>query len=899
MASDADNRPSLTVAELVAYTKKELDADAERQAKVSAAGGGGLESQTGATLDLSHKKIYTLPVEVITLIKDKVERLALSHNPQISVPPQIVQCDRLRYLNIRWNNLKYFPEAVCQLSSLEILDLSKNRIVSIPESIKNMTSLKFLAIAKNKITRLPLALGDMPSLSKLKFDENPIEFPPPDAIKPMHNYMSTSIESEKDICQQVKRFLKAASLREKLRTTSEEDMSESNVETPRPPKRTATVGRFPIRPSISKIENLEELKNRSPNDAPPIPQRSHARNMSSNAQAGKRPTITPLVTSSNDINRSRSETVASSTSLRARRQGFVPRKTVLESNSIMETASNASSRSSQASTIKPSHSRGNSVVSFSNGLLSANSGEISSATVSPVDGPFHRYGTAQKLSSLPENRHLRIQPSNSGKAAKRMRYPLYQLHVPLNEVLKHIKEGTPKRRTLERQMFTAHAHLEELETLTNRLDTTGPEDTNDINITHIVRSLILNSIAALKAVGGVVKELKQHTYTIVAEADPVLFRCLMLQTYAAILEFRNTCTLLDFKIITLRPHKSLRVSPVWNSRTVTPTQSQPISNRRVRGSNPLQSMKSKSSLRNNPPPVTLHTHGSGTSALLSSSSATPRSSESFSALPSSTLPPRSNTARGVVDDGDNDDHFGPIFLKLTSACELAGQSLPRCRTEFAVRKKDAENSNHVRLAHHWALALSRCEAVIAANNSLMHRLKLVRLKDPSVRSQRDFWQLCDSFVQSWTDLATELKDLSQQRVDISTVRTVMRPVQKAVKEVSKTISESPLYHHAVRPGMPPVSAGLQTLAPAFPSHVNMPYTHGPGSSGLQPGYITPVPPTPLSAALGPAIQATVATAPNTAPLPPEHYQHGLASSGFSGRHDRGETTLQLPNYGRR
>lgn len=776
--------------------------------------------------------------------------------------------------------------------------MSKNRIVSIPEDIKSMTSLKFLAIAKNKITRLPLALGHMPSLSKLKFDENPIEFPPPDAIKSVPNYMSSSIESEKDTCQQVKRFLKAASQRERLRTTSEEDTSESNVETPRPPKRTATVGRFPIRPSISGIENLEELKNRSPNDAPPIPQRSHARNMSSNAQAAKRPSIMPLVSGANDINRSRSETVASSTSLRARRQGFVPRKTALDNNSVMETASNASSRSSQASTIKPSHSRGNSVVSFSNGLLSANSGEISSGPVSPVDDPIHRYGTAHRLSSLAETRRLRIQPRSSGKAAKRVTYPLYQLHVPLNEVLKHIKEGTPKRRALERQMFTAHAHLEELETLTNRLDSCL-EDPNSTSVVQIVRSLMLNSLAALKAFGGVIKELKQHTYTFVAEADPVLVRCLMLQSYVAIIEFRNMCTMLGFRIRTVRPHKSLRVSPVWNSRTVTPTQTHPINNRRVRGSNPLQNMKSKSSLRNNPPPVTLHTHGSGTNAMASSSSATPRSSESFSALPSSTIPSRSTTMRGVVDDGDNDDHFGPIFLKLTSACELAGKSLPRCRTEFAVRKKDAENSNLVRLAHHWALALSRCEAVIAANNTLMHRLKLVRLKDPSVRSQRDFWQLCDGFVQSWTDLATELKDLSQQRVDIATVRTVMRPVQKAVKEVSKTISESPLYHHAVRPSMPPTSAGLQTLAPPFLSHVNTPYTHGPGSGGLHSGYITPVPPTPLSAALGPAIQATVASAPNTAPLPPEHYQHGLMSSGFSGRHDRGEATLQLPNYGRR
>ena len=69
-------KSSMTVSQLVEYTKQELDADAERQAKVSATGTGGLESQTGATLDLSHKNINALPVEVIALIKDKVERCA-------------------------------------------------------------------------------------------------------------------------------------------------------------------------------------------------------------------------------------------------------------------------------------------------------------------------------------------------------------------------------------------------------------------------------------------------------------------------------------------------------------------------------------------------------------------------------------------------------------------------------------------------------------------------------------------------------------------------------------------------------------------------------------------------------------------------------------------------------
>lgn len=41
-----------------------------------------------------------------------VDRLALSHNPHITLPLEIGQCDRLRYLNLRWNKLKHFPDAV-------------------------------------------------------------------------------------------------------------------------------------------------------------------------------------------------------------------------------------------------------------------------------------------------------------------------------------------------------------------------------------------------------------------------------------------------------------------------------------------------------------------------------------------------------------------------------------------------------------------------------------------------------------------------------------------------------------------------------------------------------------------------------------------------------------------
>lgn len=65
----------MTDDEVLAYIKHEFQKDAD-DAQRQAADAGLLptDSATGMTLDLSHKNIRALPVEVIGLIKDKVER---------------------------------------------------------------------------------------------------------------------------------------------------------------------------------------------------------------------------------------------------------------------------------------------------------------------------------------------------------------------------------------------------------------------------------------------------------------------------------------------------------------------------------------------------------------------------------------------------------------------------------------------------------------------------------------------------------------------------------------------------------------------------------------------------------------------------------------------------------
>lgn len=86
--------------------------------------------------------------------------------------------------------------------------------------------------------------------------------------------------------------------------------------------------------------------------------------------------------------------MSSSSSLRQRRQGFVPqRKPTGELKPVTENSTDNSDRASSTSTVKLSHSRAESSVSSMNGFLSVSSGETSSGAVSPIDGPAGRLGT--------------------------------------------------------------------------------------------------------------------------------------------------------------------------------------------------------------------------------------------------------------------------------------------------------------------------------------------------------------------------------------------------------------------------------------------------------------------------------------------------------------------------
>lgn len=107
----------------------------ENQTKAAEASGVSNELKPGVTIDLSHKQIQRFPEEVVDIIKNELERyflscptrckglqltlfssrLALSHNLISTFPSRFAECTSLRYLNVRNNIIREFPQSVSRI----------------------------------------------------------------------------------------------------------------------------------------------------------------------------------------------------------------------------------------------------------------------------------------------------------------------------------------------------------------------------------------------------------------------------------------------------------------------------------------------------------------------------------------------------------------------------------------------------------------------------------------------------------------------------------------------------------------------------------------------------------------------------------------------------------------
>lgn len=972
-------------------------ADARQDTEHALAGGEAVSDavKPKLTLDLGHSNIARLPESVVDLIKAEVERLSLSHNQIWHIPLRFAECTHLRYLNIRSNVFREIPRGVYKLSQLEILDISRNKVRRISSDIRNLKSLRVFSVVHNRVEDLPTELCELTKLQILKIAENPLRFKLKKIVEAKESEVSfsemTDHERETAITAEIKRYL-----REMHPVVADAEASpevdDAPMETPKPLKR-ALSSRFPVIPSTGSIDTGSEGNRSSPlqPNAPPIPTRSHYRVASGTQPILRRPGIAPLISqSSNERNRSNSESVLqASAAARQKRMGML-RKDRPELDSIDELRAN-----------RNSHLRGFSHGSVlkRNGVLSSPGGAGSSSPSSPRDARRHRLAFVKRLSSLPEHKAEHEWSSPVIDGAKGILYALYQIHPHISGLIAAIRGKEFRRNTLEFTFFNASTHVDRLNEALEQADMVDPEDEDAVeNIESTVRR---DCVTCIMAYTHVTAQLQDNVKKIVAGIDARYVRTLMLLLYGSMVEVRNAIQSFgaDVKVVPGFGHRRQMSSgtthpiqtipeefstPSQPVRASTPTRDRNLPSRpggRLRSDTAIQhpvvganspyqpnsvlptntaalptpihltgttlngsiltgtastfsnsgtmTSTSTSGLRSRSSSRTAHTINGVSSA--SSVASTPRFGEGFSLPPSASYAVRVNPSTGLT-DAQEEAIFEQIFLALTRAYDAALHTIPIAKQQFLRCLEAAEENRQPKSVHElWSTLVYRCTLCIEVSEALQIRLVNMRLKDPSAyvapnasgRNDPSLWLLCKNFLMSFIDLLTDMREAKSLRLLSQELITMLRPVQKASREAGRLIETSPwryltdsatavmpppsvfnpssgqpssvsgngytngvsamspytgsgqLGNHALTSPYPPPMAPIPAV-PGSSSSTGAANNMGtkqmvngnggpgyPGANGISP-VSAPLPATPLSAALGPAAQATVPSTPASA-----------------------------------
>lgn len=978
--------PSLLSLEQTTDLFKTKVEDARKDTEHALAGGSEEVSEAvkpKLTLDLGHANIARLPESVVDLIKAEVERLSLSHNQIWHIPLRFAECLHLRYLNIRSNVFREIPRGVYKLPLLEILDISRNKVRKISKDIRHLTSLRVFSIVHNRIDDLPTELCEMSKLQILKVAENPLRIKLKKIVEGKEAEVAysemTDNERETAVTLEIKKYLREfhpVLVQTPMDSEFGNEALEGPMDTPKPIKRVMS-SRFPVRPSTGSIDTSSEQSRSSPNQGipPPIPIRSHFRMTSGQSGIIRRPGIAPLISNSNERNRSNSESVLqASAAARNKRMGML-KKGRSDLDSIEESKANRNSNL---------HLRGfshGSVLKTRNTNISSPGDHSSSSPGSPRDGRRQRPAFIKRLSSLPEHKHESELRNPIIEGARGILYALYQIHPHISGLIAAMHGKDAKRSSLEITFYNASTHIDRLNEALEEADSVDHDDEEAVD--RMEENVQRDCVTCIMAYTHVTARLQDSVRKIVAGSDARYVRTLMLLLFGSMVEIKNSVASFGVQVRGHRRHISSGnkhpiqtipeefTTPQQRLRTATPTRDRGLPARpghRTRSDTTIQhpgqdnamtwqqpvlppqtaplpqpsyltgttlnsgmygssassftngstlnsmssfGVRSRSSSRS-----TNHMPGSGYSSV----AGTPHSGEAFHLPPASTYSARVNAMTGMT-DAQEESIFEQIFLALTRSYDAALQAVPIAQKQF-LRCLDAadENRQPKEVRDLWSTLIYRCKSCQDVSEALQLRLVNMHLNLPSGtsintgsgRNDPSFWLLCKTFLQSFVDLVTEMREAKELRLLPQEIVVILRPVQKASREVGKLIETSPWRCLTDGVGgsipaptpfssgssMPPpttngqgYSNGSGSSASAYanllsshqfnhsqspfpPPIMALPPVPGMGSAsagninggmlnGMSPVSV-PLPATPLSAALGPAAQATVPSTPASA-----------------------------------
>ncbi|KAE8374104.1 RAM signaling pathway protein-domain-containing protein [Aspergillus bertholletiae] len=832
------------------------------------------------TIDLGHSNIVRIPEPVVDIIKDEVERLSLSNNQLFHIPYRFAECSHLRYLNIRANNFREFPKGVYKLPLLEILDLSRNKISHLPEEIKKLTSLRVLSVMQNRLDDIPLGVSDMNKLQILKVAGNPLRSPLRRLLETSETDIAPSAmtdnEKEVAVTAELKRFLK---MRQPLTTPENErstDANEAIWDTPKPVKRGIS-SRFPVIPSTGDISY--DPKSPSFSRPPPIPLKSHYRIASGQGIAFNSilPRPGTFIPGVNERNRSNSEgIIQASIAARSKRMGVIRKNADL-------------GRLDETQPYRNSHLRGLSHGSILRPRAPGAAGSNSSSPSSPRERRRLKDGFVNRMSSLPEHKCDRKARESIIECGKGVLFALFQVQSHVYALINVIKRDDTRRNSLEIVFYNASTHVDRLNEALEYAENAQLADADLVRLSNeAVKRECETCIRAYTHVGV---QLRISLGNIVANADSRYVRSLMLMIYSSIIELRNACMSLGVPLRTRKRLSSTKppipeisremvASDRLTGSTLTPTRGRApsLSVRRYRSDTTIQHPQI---ITSGPLPTASNFHSAISSpgfvstpfsyaarsrsssrsnhmnTSIPSSLATPRSGESFPPMPN-TVVPRINPLTGL-DEIEEERIFERIFHQLTTAYTAALQALPQARRQFMRCLELAEQTRESEgIQMLWNNLIRRCRVCLEVSEALGLRLSNMKIKEPGggMRNQREFWQLCKAFMQSFVDLVTDMREVRSMHLLPPEIIVFLRPVQRASREAGRMIEGSPWSYLA---DMTSGHAPANIYGPPLQSQHSQ---HQIGAS-LSPQSVT-LPATPLSAALGPAAQATVPSTPASA-----------------------------------
>ena len=707
---------------------------------------------------------------------------------------------------------------------------------SLPPEIVKLSSLKVFSIPNNQISELPTCLAEMQSLTMVKLEGNPLVFPPEDIWKGQggggqnsDGVVKESDDTEVARTARIKKFLKkVASLSNRSDTDSPggDDQSEG-TETPRPSIKRVFSGRFPIKVSGSDLSDLRSPAHPRP---PPIPSRSHYRGLSQQNTAQRRPGVMPLtIGNPNERVRSNSETLVQTSSRersesRSRRMGIVSKRSELSTLEEIEGNPN-----------RLSHYRGLSHGSAMQG--NGNPMQVQSPNVaSPAEPALQRPVYVRRLSILPERRRESKIFDPVLEAAKGILYSIFQIHPMIHMLIGLTNDGRERRSNLEIVFWSTIPHVEQLEVEIQKHDQNMDDGAGPRENENVHRACV----TLINAYTHVCSLLMGNVDVFLDNGDPRYIRTLLTQLYNSIMELRVTCS----QAVPRESHRAIpahmrhdpgeTLRPHSRENSVTPTADRPIMKTRSRNGtfayNP-------SNLRvTTDVPMVPYLNGGNRTAIMSAM--TPRSGESFTSSSTSGM-------RNLAGDTEEDLAFEKIYLSLQKTTNMLLQILPPMSAQFgaAMRTAIAQRlPEHV--AQYWRQLVARCNQSIQQTELLKAKLSAIKLKEPEIRAQASFWNLCNSFVEHWFIFIRRIKQVQKEVHLPGDIKPRLRPIHDSIKESSNLMLSSPWGHFLRQAGM-------------SEHGVSSPY-------GSQSGPPMPLPMTPQSAALGPAVQATVPSTPSSA-----------------------------------